>query len=654
VDIDSDIAFALGWLIGDGEFNKHYVAWYLGPDNRMAEERLRKGIEKLGGNPHSHTYTLSESKYKIQYNNFTKVYKEVMRLLGGFLEGEERVIPKLVWSLSSNSLASFLRGLFTADGYVDNDKAVRLTGASLKLLKEVQVLLTLFGIFSRIYERPYKRQFSHEAKEYYELVIGGYSRKLFKEIVGFENREKLEELTLDNMERDPTFATIKSVIEVGENEFYDFIVPEYNNYIANGLINHNCGEEPLYPYESCNLGSMNVYAFVKEDGTFDWESFRKSVKVALRFLDNVIDVNKYPTKKIEEHTKSSRKVGLGFMGLSDALFALKIPYNSEDGFSFIRTLTENLTYYAMETSIERAKDRGVFPLFHDSAYVDGEMPFEGFYHREFWTLDWDKIAENIKVYGIRNAEVTTVAPTGSISMIFDVSSGIEPQFALVYEKRVTVGKFFYVDIEFEKALKERGLYDDRILKKVADNGGSVQDIEEIPDDMKKIFLVAYDIPWWDHIRAQSEAQTWICASISKTVNMPKWVTVEDVEKAYLFSYKIGLKSLTIYRDTSKSIQVLVTPSQKKGTYATITENKTIEIMKNLGIDVTNILGKRVTEEMVKTYKVVEEPRIPLEEKEGTHNRKKFETCQECGSKNLIFQDDCIKCLDCGWVACPVS
>lgn len=414
-----------------------------------------------------------------------------------------------------------------------------------------------------------------------------------------------------------------------------------------------CGEEPLYPYESCNLGSINVYAFVKDDSTFDWDSFRKTVATALRFLDNIIDVNKYPTKKIEEHTKRSRKVGLGFMGLGDALFALKIPYNSEEGFSFIRTLTENLTYYAMEASIERAKERGVFPLYYNSAYVDGEMPFEGFYHREIWTLDWNKIVEEIKVHGIRNAEVTTVAPTGSISMIFDVSSGIEPQFALVYEKRVTVGKFFYVDIEFERALKERGLYDEKILKKVADNGGSLQGLEEIPEDMKKIFLVAYDIPWWDHIRAQSEAQTWICASISKTVNMPKWVTVEDVEKAYLFSYKIGLKSLTIYRDTSKSVQVLVTPSQRQGAYAAITENKTIEIMKNLGIDVTNILGKKTVEETIKTYSLTEELSA-LTAEERSRNKKKLETCQDCGSRNLIFQDDCIKCLDCGWVACPTS
>ncbi|MEM3385438.1 MAG: ribonucleoside-diphosphate reductase, adenosylcobalamin-dependent, partial [Nitrososphaeria archaeon] len=138
-----------------------------------------------------------------------------------------------------------------------------------------------------------------------------------------------------------------------------------------------------------------------------------------------------------------------------------------------------------------------------------------------------------------------------------------------------------------------------------------------------------------------------------TVNMPKWVTVEDVEKAYLFSYKIGLKSLTIYRDTSKSVQVLVTPSQRQGTYAAITENKTIEIMKNLGIDVTNILGKKTVEETIKTYSLTEELSA-LTAEEPSRNKKKLETCQDCGSRNLIFQDDCIKCLDCGWVACPTS
>ncbi len=420
-----------------------------------------------------------------------------------------------------------------------------------------------------------------------------------------------------------------------------------------------CAEEPLYPYESCNLGSLNLYAFIEfVDGKsiFNWEKFREAVQIAAKFLDNIIDVNKYPTKKINDATKLTRKIGLGYMGLADALFALKIPYNSEEGFAFIRRVTENLTYYAMKASVERAKERGTFPLYNQTGYVDGEMPIDGFYNRELWTLDWDDLAGEIAKYGLRNAEVSTIAPTGSISMIFDVSSGIEPQFALVYEKRVTVGTFFYTDIEFERQLKERGLYDEKILKKIADNGGSVQGIEEIPEDMRRVFLVAYDIPWWDHIRAEAEAKIWICASISKTINMPSWVTVEDVEKAYLFSYKLGLKSITIYRDGSKSVQVLVTPSQRTGTYVNLIENNTLKLMQSLGINTSDLLhvgssAKAETEKSVIKTRTLETAFI-LEPKPKEKGR--IETCPECGSKMLIMQDDCIKCLDCGWVACPTS
>jgi len=420
-----------------------------------------------------------------------------------------------------------------------------------------------------------------------------------------------------------------------------------------------CGEEPLYPYESCNLGSLNLYAFIEfVDGknVFNWEKFREAVQTAARFLDNIIDVNKYPTKKINDATKLTRKIGLGYMGLADVLFALKIPYNSEEGFAFIRRVTENLTYYAMKASIERAKERGVFPIYNQTSYVDGEMPIDGFYNREYWTLDWDELAKEIIKYGIRNAEVSTIAPTGSISMIFDVSSGLEPQFALVYEKRVTVGTFFYTDIEFERQLKERGLYDEKILKKIADNGGSVQGIEEIPEDIRKVFLVAYDIPWWDHIRAEAEAKMWICASISKTINMPNWVTIEDVEKAYLFSYKLGLKSITIYRDGSKSTQVLVTPSQRSGTYVTLIENNTLKLMQSLGIDTSDLLHTRSSAKVDAEKAVIKtrtlETTFMLEPK--PRERGKIETCPECGSKRLIVQDDCIKCLDCGWAACPTS
>ncbi len=415
-----------------------------------------------------------------------------------------------------------------------------------------------------------------------------------------------------------------------------------------------CSEEPLYPYESCNLGSINLYAFVRfeEDGStwFDWDEFHKTVELAYEFLDNVIDVNKYPIKKIEETTKKLRRVGLGIMGLADTLAALKIPYHSEEGFEFTRKITEHLTYYSLKKSVERARERGKFPYYDRSSFKDGMMPVAGYYRREYWTLDWDSLVEDIKKYGVRNVGVSTIAPTGSISMLVDVSSGVEPIFALVFEKRVTVGVFFYTDIEFERQLKERGLYREDILKKIADNGGSLQGIDELPEDLKRIFPVAYDIPWWDHIRMQHEAGLWITESISKTINMPNWVTVDDVEKAYLFSYRLGVKGITIYRDGSKTVQVLVTPSQKKGKYFTVVENKTLEMLEKLGIEKPSLSGA----ETLLTQATLQVVSKGQSGDSTVKKDKKILTCPDCGSEMLIYSEDCLKCLDCGWTACVVA
>ncbi len=427
-----------------------------------------------------------------------------------------------------------------------------------------------------------------------------------------------------------------------------------------------CGEQPLYPFESCNLGSINVYAFIRygDEGPYmDWNGLAETVRLAIRFLDNVIDVNKYPLEQIKYRTKRSRRIGLGIMGLADLLFALKIPYNSEEGFNFMSKLAEFIAYHAYLASVELAKERGPFPLYWESSYPKGELPIEGFYHPEQWTQDWSKLVEEIKKNGIRNSHLTTVAPTGSISMLVDVSSGLEPQFALVYEKRVTVGTFRYIDVEFERQLKEHGLLNDTILKKVAENGGSIQGLKEIPEDMKKVFLVAYDIPWWDHIRAQYEFQKWVDASVSKTINMPAWVSVEDVLKAYLLAYKLGLKGLTIYRDTSKSAQVLVTPSQRAARYIAITPNKTLELMKGLGIEPPSLEAEEISDVERKKrmlqviYSGEESERIgsEVEKRSGAKSpAARYEKCPECGSPNLHYQEGCVRCLDCGWTSCLIT
>ncbi|MEM1782732.1 MAG: adenosylcobalamin-dependent ribonucleoside-diphosphate reductase, partial [Nanopusillaceae archaeon] len=422
-----------------------------------------------------------------------------------------------------------------------------------------------------------------------------------------------------------------------------------------------CGEQPLYPYESCNLGSINLYAMIKfEDGKayFDWNEFKETIIWSYRFLDNVIDVNNYPIKEIEENTKASRRVGLGYMGLADSMYALGIPYASEEGFRFIMKISEWLTYYSMLESIERAKERGTFPLYKYSEYENGKLPVDGYYNKDLWTLDWDYLVREIKKYGIRNLTVTTIAPTGSISMLIDVSSGIEPQYALVYEKRVTAGNFYYVDIELERQLKMRGLYREEILKKIAENGGSLLGIEEIPIDLKKVFLTALDIPWWDHVRAQASSQIWITNTISKTINMPNWMTKEDVLGAYLFAYKLRCRGITVFRDGCKSKQVYYTSAEAskkrmeeyiKMINEGIIENKTMNILKDFKIELPSWFYSITSEKDIKINFLDKNL-----DKKSEKNIKKLDKCPNCNGERLISQSGCLVCLDCGWSLCLSS
>ncbi len=677
----TELGRILGWLVGDGQIDDdgRVTLWFYGKDKELATI-IAEDVKKILGR----SVRINEAKDR---DACYIVSRSLGRLLRETLGIHERLsVPEIVFKGSREMQKGFLQALFTADGTILFSKggcSIRLTSISKKLLEEVQLLLLNFGIVSKIYENRRRAQVrllpdgrgglkKYWCEAYHELSIDKENRDKFAEQIGFldETRQRKLEKWIKSKKRKSNrecfVTTVKNIRYAGKEEVYDVVEPVTRSFIANGICVHNCGEQPLYPFESCNLGSINVYAFVKRDFNgveIDWDELARVVKLAVRFLDNVIDVNKYPLKQIEYRTKRSRRIGLGVMGVADALFALGIPYNSEEGFSFMSRLAEFIAYHAYLASAELARERGPFPLYWESAYPRGEMPVEGFYHPEWWTLDWSKVIEEIKRHGIRNSHVMTVAPTGSISMLVDASSGLEPQFALVYEKRVTVGTFYYIDAEFERQLKERGLYNDTILKKIADNGGSVQGLEEIPEDLREVFLTAYDIPWWDHIRAQYEFQKWIDASVSKTINMPAWVSVDDVLKAYLFAYKLGLKGLTIYRDTSKAAQVLVTPSQRSSRYVALTPNKTIELMRSLGVEPPRPEAEEVNDaerkkRMLQLVYAGEEPSSvePRAEREPASKPliKSYEKCPECGSPNLHYQEGCVKCLDCGWTSCIIT
>ena len=435
-------------------------------------------------------------------------------------------------------------------------------------------------------------------------------------------------------------------IEKEKNEVvYDIKAPDTFTWTTNGIYSYDCGEEPLYPYESCNLASVNIANFVK-DRKFDWERFIYVTRKVARSLDNAIEVNDLPIPEIEENTLLTRRIGVGIMGLADALFKLGIRYNSQEGYEFMKKVAEALTFAAYSESIQMAKERGSFPLFEKTKYLKGEMPIEGFYRRTEWNFEWNKIIEDIKKFGLRNAMVTTNAPTGSISMIADTSNGIEPIFSLVYEKNVTVGSFFYVDPIFQEELEKRGLFNDNLMKKIADNYGSVQEIEEIPEELQNVFVTSMDVHWIDHLIAQSVLQMWITDSISKTINMPNDVTVEDVKKAYLLAHEIGCKGVTVYRDGSKMNQVLNVNSEKKKLNK---EPEVSEYAKKILAKIfkdnpfiANVFGEKGSMILVKDLKKFTKP------KEERHDK-----CPICGGR-VVFEAGCERCVECGWSACTVS
>ena len=433
-----------------------------------------------------------------------------------------------------------------------------------------------------------------------------------------------------------------------------------------------CGEQSLYPYESCNLGSINLANFVKRkvDGKFefDWQRCEQAIRLSTRFLDNVIDMNKYPVEEIKVATKETRRIGLGIMGIADLLFLLQIPYNSKDGYKFMNKLAEAVSYLSMDESVAIAKSRGPFQMFKDTDYIRGRIPVAGYYElpNETHTYDWSTLIEKIKKHGIRNSWTSTIAPTGTLSMIADTANGIEPVFALVYEKRVTVGRFFYTDKVFENVLKENGLYSDEILTKIANNYGSIRGLPEIPEWMQRIFVTAIDIHWTDHVMAQGVWQKWISNAIAKTINMPGDVTAEDVKCAYLLSHELGLKGVTVFRDGSRHEQVLHITGKNTGEKAFAVKPSRY---------VADIVGANIKEpyvlaQMQKIFKEsgVEDDRpvapaaraaAPAETKKSAPQPAmqpmmtsdvNEDRCPTCNAK-LIITEGCNVCIECGFSGC---
>lgn len=291
-----------------------------------------------------------------------------------------------------------------------------------------------------------------------------------------------------------------------------------------------CGEQGLPPHDVCNLGSINLAAFVR-DGQLDLKRLSHVSMVAARFLDNVVELFDYPVKEVQEMSQNSRRIGLGVMGYADMLYELGIRYDSPKGLETAELAMETIQEAAHQTSVALADEKGVFPLWHESTWAEAGIKR-------------------------RNAMVTTVAPTGTISMFFDTSSGIEPNFALSYVKQDKDGHtYHYVNKYLEKALREQGIHSEELMEKIILEG-SLANIPEIPSDIRGIFRVAMDISPQDHILTQAAFQKYVENSISKTINFPHEATVKDIEEGFILAWRLGCKGCTLYRDGSRNVQVL--------------------------------------------------------------------------------------------------
>ena len=542
--------YLVGLLLGDGTVKDDKVVL-----SSWGEESGSKAVRNLAyfyaeGMPHRSDFQgWVKVKGREEYRMATGYLKALASDLG--LAPGAKMLTENMEKASSDFCKGMLRGLFDADGSVQGSQlkgvSIRLAQSDLATLRAVQRLLLRFGIFSRIYAnrrdegtvwmpngKGGTKEYTH--KPQHELVVSNENILVFREKIGFGDSDKARKLEKAvksykrKLNRERFVAVVEEVKPDGEEEVYDATIPGINAFDANGFYIHNCGEQPLLPYESCNLGSINLSRMV-EEGKIKWEKLRETVRNAVHFLDNVVDANVYPLEEIAEITRANRKIGLGVMGFADMLIMLSVPYDSEEALKLGEQVMKFIEEEAHKKSMEIAEARGSFPNFERSIWKDRYSAF-------------------------RNATVTTVAPTGTISIIAGCSSGIEPLFAVSFMRNVLGGsRLFETNLLFEETAKARGFYSAKLLEEIA-RTGSVQKIAVVPEDVKRLFVTALDIdPVW-HIKMQAAFQRSTDNAVSKTVNLPNDAKVEDVREIYGLAWRLKCKGVTVFRYGSKPEQVL--------------------------------------------------------------------------------------------------
>jgi ribonucleoside-diphosphate reductase alpha chain len=546
--------YLLGLLMGDGTLKKDKAVISVWEEDGH-EGIMAEALKAAQSIPHRTDFAgwvsvSGRKEHRLALGHVKALARDL-----GMAPGNKAITDKLE-KCSSDFQRGFLRGFFDTDGSIQGSQSkgvsVRLSQSDLTKLQVVQRMLLRLGIASKIFKQ--RRNAGTKvlpdgkggSKEYstlaqHELSISGENMVTFRDTIGFSHSKKATRLDATllsykrKMNRERFVARVETIIPEAVEDVYDVQVPGTHVFDANGVKVHNCGEQPLLPFESCNLGSINL-SNMASDGKVDWKRLETVTKMAVRFLDDVIDMNEYPLPAIADMTKSNRKIGLGIMGWADLLIQLGIPYESQKAYDFAEKVMKFIQEKGRKASEELAKERGTFPNFKKSIYKKGKP--------------------------LRNATVTTIAPTGTISMIADCSSGIEPIYSIAYVKRVMDNdELRYVNPHFEETCRDRGLYTEELEKAVIESG-SVSCIPGFPADLKGIFCTAHEISPEGHVRMQAAFQKYTDNAVSKTVNLNNSATKEDIARIYLLAYELDCKGITVYRDGCRGAQVLESGAKK--------------------------------------------------------------------------------------------
>jgi ribonucleotide reductase alpha subunit len=564
------------------------------------------------------------------------------------------------------------------------------------------------------------------------IETGKITKRLWKEFCLKNNIN----YTVHNSYRFGSFSNFKSIVIgnhkvenvefLGYEDVYNITVDDNHNYhiitsfndekyiTSSGICVKNCGEQPLIPFTSCNLSSINVHKFCI-NGKFDFEKLYTTAYNIMILMDNIIDVMYFPDKRFEDNVKKYRPVGVGIMGLADALFELDLKYDGPDGRQLASEIMKTITTACISASADLASEKGKF--FNYDRYESDTLQIIAEH-----TGNNLEIIEKVKKNGLRNIQFTTCAPTGTTALSCDCSYGIEPCFGLVFQKNMITGEtVLFVNPIFKKKYENETWYDDKILEKIFQNGGTLKGLRGIPKEVRDIYITAHDIKYKDRIDMQSELQKYCSSAISSTINLPNSVTKEEVSDLYRYAYEKGLKGVTIYRDGSKHSQpitfskngtevksnfsrpnklvadthVLETGNGKMYVIVSKHNGKPVEIFMNMGKSgqlfnvFTESLGRVISialqhgvpmEEIIKTMiginsdrptwfrfdetdqKPVQILSIPdgiakLLQRFYTNDIKDdnidglYELCPKCGTYSLVIIEGCKVCQNCGESAC---